>query len=219
MESAPNPSNDLDIEEENIDTAPNPSEDPDIEISEEQNVESVQNPCVDPDNEIICRQDLDECISIREKSRRVNRRYPSQEIILEVGIEIDRLPESMRRKVLCNIWSTLRFMFEMIIKRAAEDLDPADLMRFGIFSPNLDKPISTCLWRVHTFTADNVLNTIANAIESNEELHLDETLRMEITTFRQPVGAGRIRKVVNVESDRLNKRSILCIPTDSLGLR
>ncbi|GBO07509.1 hypothetical protein AVEN_105708-1 [Araneus ventricosus] len=41
---------------------------------------------------------------------------------------------------------------------------------------------------------------------------------MEITTIRQPVGAGRIRKVVNVECDRLNKRSILCIPTDSLGL-
>ncbi|GBM90943.1 hypothetical protein AVEN_275230-1, partial [Araneus ventricosus] len=86
------------------------------------------------------------------------------------------------------------------------------------FSSNLDKPISTCLWRVHTFTADKMLNAIANAIESNEELHLYETLRMEITTIRQPVGAGRIRKVVNVECDLLNKRSILCIQTDSLGL-
>ncbi|GBN09369.1 hypothetical protein AVEN_156328-1 [Araneus ventricosus] len=199
MESAPNTSTHaLDIEEENIDSSRNPS--------------------VDPDNEIICRQDLDECISIREKSRRVNRRYQAQEIILEVEIEIDRLPESMSRKALCNIWPTLRLMFEMIIKRASEDLDPADLMRFCIFSSNLDKPISTCLWRVHTFTADKVLNAIANAIESNEELQLDETLRMEITTIRQPVGAGRIRKVVNVECDRLNKRSILCIPTDSLGL-
>ncbi|GBN50010.1 hypothetical protein AVEN_95568-1 [Araneus ventricosus] len=73
---------------------------------------------------------LDECISIREKSLRVNRRYQAQEIILEVGIEIDRLPESMRRKALCNIWPTLRCMFEIIIKRASEDLDPADLMRF-----------------------------------------------------------------------------------------
>ncbi|GBN50011.1 hypothetical protein AVEN_95569-1 [Araneus ventricosus] len=50
------------------------------------------------------------------------------------------------------------------------------------------------------------------------KFHLDETLRMEITTIRQPVGAGRIRKVVNVECNRLNKRSMLCIPTDSLGL-
>ncbi|GBL98574.1 hypothetical protein AVEN_19646-1 [Araneus ventricosus] len=70
--------------------------------------------------------------------------------------------------------------------RASEDVDPADLMRFCIFSPDLDKLISTCLWRVHSFTAE-MLNAFDDAIEPNEELYLDETLRMEITTIRQPV--------------------------------
>ncbi|GBM91028.1 hypothetical protein AVEN_198497-1 [Araneus ventricosus] len=51
--SAPNPCNDPDIEEENIDSAPNPSHDPDIEISEEKIVGCVPNPFVDLDIEII----------------------------------------------------------------------------------------------------------------------------------------------------------------------
>ncbi|GBM91029.1 hypothetical protein AVEN_198498-1 [Araneus ventricosus] len=75
---------------------------------------------------------------------------------------------------------------------ASEDFD---LMRFYIFSPDLDRPISTSLWRVLPLSADKVLNAVDEAFQSNEELHLDETLWMEITTIRHPTMLAKSAKL------------------------
>lgn len=92
-----------------------------------------------------------------------------------------------------------------------------DLIRFCIQANGLDKPISTCLETLSAFTIEKLLTAIMKILQSKEEIMLDEGFTADVITIRRDVGAGR-RKVINVDVDRLKKRSILNIPNDKRGL-
>ncbi|CAL1280895.1 unnamed protein product [Larinioides sclopetarius] len=161
---------------------------------------------------------IDDAITIRERSRRNNQRYQAEEIIFEAGVIEERIPEDIRFQPFPNIWGIVRRLFSTLIMRASENLLPSDLMRFCIFSSVLDRPISTTLMRVDAFNADLILDIIDKVIQSALDINLDETFRVDIITIRRPVGAGRTRKVVNVTLDRMSKKSIISVPYDDEGL-
>lgn len=91
---------------------------------------------------------------------------------------------------------------------------PTDLIRFCFQTPVLDKPISTCILTVSELTVEKILAAVVKVLQSKEEIPLDSEFIIDVTTLRRDVGAGRNRAVVNVEIDRLEKRSIFAVPTD-----
>lgn len=112
---------------------------------------------------------------------------------------------------------SLRQIFETLLLHCSENMRPMDLIRFCIQANGLDKPISTCLETLSAFTIEKLLTAIMKILQSKEEIMLDEGFTADVITIRRDVGAGR-RKVINVDVDRLKKRSILNIPNDKRGL-
>ena len=72
--------------------------------------------------------------------------------------------------------------------------------------------------KVADLTVEKILSTVIRVLQSKDEIHLDAGFNIDITTIHVDVGAGRIRKVINIPIDRIRKQSILTIPPDDIGL-
>lgn len=112
---------------------------------------------------------------------------------------------------------SIRQIFETLLLNCSENMLPNDLIRFCIQANGLDKPISTCLEPISSFTIEKLITIIMKVLQSKEEIMLDQGFNVDVITIRRDVGAGR-RKVINVNVDSLKKRSILNIPNDKRGL-
>ncbi|KAF8789543.1 hypothetical protein HNY73_007474 [Argiope bruennichi] len=86
------------------------------------------------------------------------------------------------------------------------NMAPTDLMRFCIF---------------FSWTGQAYLHFTAASIGFHRRKSYgcnNESFEIDIVTVRRLLGAGRNRKVCNIEFDRIKKRSIISVPYDPLGL-
>ncbi|GBM55080.1 hypothetical protein AVEN_258617-1, partial [Araneus ventricosus] len=98
------------------------------------------------------------------------------------------------------------------------NLRPTDLIRFCFDAIHLDRPVSTTLMLVSTLTVESVVAPIMRVLQSYKHLKLEHGVTVDVIIIHRDVGAGRGRKVFNIDIDRLSKRSILHIEPDELGL-
>lgn len=161
---------------------------------------------------------LEEAIVLEEMSRRQNKKYKAEQIDFQARVNPERLPDQVRNDPLSAAVNVVYEIFRSLIRRASEGLSPSDLIRFVIRANRIDKPISTRIMPLREMTVEKAVSPIMKVLQSKEEIHLDEGFIVDIVTIRKDMGAGRIRRVINVEVDRLRKQSILSIPTDDEGL-
>lgn len=160
---------------------------------------------------------MTEAIVIDEISRRRNKRYSAEELTYRARVDLDRLPENLRDVPLVAVVGAVRRLFEIIIERCTDNLNPRDLIRICIQSEGLDKPASTCIMQVSELTVEKILSVIMKILQSKDEIKLDSGFTVDVITIRLDVG-GAHTKVVNIPIDRLRKKSILCIPEEARGL-
>ncbi|KFM58679.1 hypothetical protein X975_07314, partial [Stegodyphus mimosarum] len=131
---------------------------------------------------------------------------------------MERLPLNVQGVPMVRMPDTVRELFQQLIRRTTTDLGPSDLIRFCIQADGLDKPISTSLMSVSSFTVEKILAAVMKVLQSKDKIELDVGFTVDVITIKRPVGAGRNRKVINISVDRLSKSSILAIPYDDEGL-
>lgn len=140
------------------------------------------------------------------------KKYKAEEISLRVKFDFDLLPESLKEEPLYSTIESVRRMFEIILQKSTQNLRPTDLIRLLIQSEGLDKPISTSIMNVSECTVEKVLSTVVRVLQSKDEIRIDGGFAIDVITVQRDVGAGKFRKVANIELDRLKKKSILSIP-------
>ncbi|XP_055925802.1 uncharacterized protein LOC129957497 [Argiope bruennichi] len=107
---------------------------------------------------------------------------------------------------LQTIVATVQRLFGILIVRTIANMAPTDLMRFCIF---------------FSWTGQAYLHFTAASIGFHRRKSYgcnNESFEIDIVTVRRLLGAGRNRKVCNIEFDRIKKRSIISVPYDPLGL-
>ena len=72
--------------------------------------------------------------------------------------------------------------------------------------------------KINDVSVDRILEAIVRVLQSKQEIKLDEGFTIDVMTIMLDVGAGRNRKVVNISTDRLQKKSVLSIPYDDDGM-
>lgn len=160
---------------------------------------------------------MERAILLEERSRRKNKKYNAEEITFRTRIDMDLLPERIKEEPMYYATDLLRQLFNTLIEKSTQHLRSFDLIRFYIQSDGLDKPISTNIMRVSDLTVEKILSCIIKVLQSKDEIHLDSTFTVDIITISLEIGGSR-RKVINIDVDRLKKRSVLSIPGDELGL-
>lgn len=66
-------------------------------------------------------------------------------------------------------------------------------------------------------TVEKILSCVYKVVQSKNAICLDESLKINVITVKRPSGAGkweRKRRVINIASDRLKKKSIISVPMD-----
>lgn len=129
-------------------------------------------------------------------------------------MDTDLLPTNLAANPILATVETLKYLIESLLNRCKEGLRPTDLIRFCFQTPVLDKPILTCILSVSELTVEKILAAVVKVLQSKEEIPLDSEFIIDVTTLRHDVGAGRNRPVINMDIDRLRKRSIFAIPSN-----
>lgn len=155
---------------------------------------------------------------MEERYRRTNKKYQGEESSLRMRIDPERLPPQLRNNTVLSTVEAVKLMFRLLIRRVTDGLRATDLVRICIQAAGLDKPISTTLMPVSSMSVEKVLSLTMKVLQSKEEIRLDEGFMTDVITIRRDAGEGRNRPVMNVEIDRLIKKSILSIPNDDSGL-
>lgn len=153
-----------------------------------------------------------------ENRRSENRRFKALQIEYSAMIDTDRLPENVVGARLPDVMDLVRSLFQSLISRATEGLEPQDLIRFVVMTEYLDRPISTVLTRVSDFTVETILSCVQKVLQSKDQIALDEGFTVNVIVVKRPLGAGRNVKVINPEVDGLKKKSIINIKKDDLGV-
>ena len=161
---------------------------------------------------------MESAIILEERSRRHNRKYQAEEISFRARVDIDKLHTDVRSVPLALIIDVIKQLFQIILNQVTPGLRPTDFIRFCIQADGLDKPLSTHLMRVSDLTVEKILSVVMKVLQSKDQIQLDRSFTVDVITIRRDVGAGRVRKVVNIEVDRLRKKSILAIPSDEDNL-
>lgn len=154
---------------------------------------------------------------MNERMRRRSNKYQAEEIHYHARVDQDKLPDDVRGQPMIAVIESVRELFDNLIRRSTEGLAPTDKIRFCIDAIGLDRPISTCMMPVSTFTVEKVMSAVLKVLQSKTKIKLDEGFLVTVITIINPVGAGR-RKISNIELDRLEKKSVLKIPYDDEGL-
>ena len=137
---------------------------------------------------------------------------------MRVKLNFDLLPDDLKDNPIYSVIVLVQRMFEIIIRKSTQNLRETDMIRLLMNSDELDKPVSTCLMPVSELTVEKVVAALVIVLQSKDEIRLDTGFNIDVITIRKDVGAGKFRKITNIEIDRLRKKSILAIPFDEQGL-
>lgn len=160
---------------------------------------------------------MEDAIILEERRRKVNRKYQGEEITYRAKVDVERLPAYLQETPLIAAVECVRQLFTTLLERCTQNLYPTDLIRICIQTDELDKPISTTLMSVSELTIEKILAAIMKVLQSKQEIKLDSGFVADIITITRERGAGR-QRVINIEVDRLRKKSIFPIPSDGDGL-
>lgn len=154
---------------------------------------------------------IDGAIILIEKKRRKQVRFGAEEISYTAMVDTDRLPENARGMTLGSIIDVVRQLFNRLLTMATANLEPHDLIRFVIFSDELDLPISTMLRQVSEMTVETILSCVMKVLQSKKNIRLDEAFSIDVVTVKRPRGGAGHMRPINPDVCRLNKRSIVSI--------
>lgn len=160
---------------------------------------------------------MTDAIIIEENSRRWNKKFKTDEISFRARIDMERIPERLIDQPIIAVVEAVRQLFVSILERCSSNLGPNDLIRIVIQSEGLDKPLSTTLMKVSEMTVEKILSVLMKCLQSKDEIKLDAGFFIDIITIQQDCGGARY-KISNISLDRINKKSVLSIPFDDLGL-
>lgn len=160
---------------------------------------------------------MEDAIILEERRRKVNRKYQGEEITYRGKVDVEKLPTYLQETPLVAAVECVRQLFTTLLERCTKSLYPTDLIRICIQTDELDKPISTTLMSVADLTVEKILTAIMKVLQSKQEIKLDSGFVADIITITRDRGAGR-QRVINIEVDRLRKKSIFAIPSDDVGL-
>lgn len=109
---------------------------------------------------------------IQELGRRPNRRYDAAEITYFAIIDSDILPPGVRNSTMGSSIEIVRRLFDQLLRRVAQNLNPHDLVPFILSNDTLDRPMSTHLRRVSDMTVD-IMDAVTKVLQSKDEIRLD----------------------------------------------
>ncbi|GBN27025.1 hypothetical protein AVEN_38544-1 [Araneus ventricosus] len=163
-------------------------------------------------------ENLDNVVIINEINRRRNQRYNAEEVTFQARIDPEQIPPRLQATPLVAAVEAVRSLISILILRCTQNLSPFDLIRFCFMAVGLDRPVSTVLMRVSELTVERVVAPIIHVLQSYKNLKLKDGVTVDVIITHREVGEGRNRRVINIESDRLKKKSVLMIPYDEEGL-
>ena len=100
-----------------------------------------------------------------------------------------------------------------ILERITRDMEPTDLVRFILQSPDLSYPISLPFMPLHALTSERVLGEIEKVLQSFEEIQINSPMQINIIHVVLPNGGARLRKkrAVKVTESLIKKKSVIII--------
>lgn len=161
---------------------------------------------------------MEDSIILTERKRKKNARFNAEEVSYTAMVDTDRIPQEARGLRLIDVIEVVRLLFHVLLMRATADLDPHDMVRFIIFSDELDRPISTSLMLVSQMTVEILLACVMKVLQSKNTIKLDEGFSIEVVKLRRPRGGARNRRPVNPNIDRLRKSSVFAINDEGTHL-
>ncbi|GBN38879.1 hypothetical protein AVEN_91052-1, partial [Araneus ventricosus] len=163
-------------------------------------------------------ENLENAVIIDERNRRINRRYNAEEVTFQARIDTQQVPSRLRITPLIATVEAVRQLITLLILRCASNLRPTDLIRLCFDAIDLDRPVSTSLMLVSALSVESVVAPIMRVLQSYKHLKLEHGVTVDVIIIHIDVGAGRGRKVLNIDTDRQAKQSILRIQPDESGL-
>ncbi|GBM11144.1 hypothetical protein AVEN_243015-1 [Araneus ventricosus] len=164
-------------------------------------------------------ENLENAMILDEIIRRRNVRYNANEIIFEARVNTDGLPDTPRKTPLKFAVQVVRQLIELLIRRCTQDLRPSDLIRFCVQDIGLDKPISTGIMTFSSLTVERMVSVIMRVLQSNDKITVQDGFTVDVITIRQDVGADKTNtRVVNIDIDRIRKKSVITVQLSEDGL-
>ena len=125
-------------------------------------------------------------------SERYVAKYCVSSCVYKAHLEDENNPENVKIKA---ILSELSKLFDGIIDNVKEqcelDHPVEDKMRVMVTSNALKSPISTRLIPSGDMSAHKVLSEISKVLQSNEEIPLDRSFKIDMVALKQPRGSGK----------------------------
>ena len=119
----------------------------------------------------------------------------------------------MNGKPIKNINSELEQIFTSVLEDSHKEFDTQDLARVFIHHPSLNKAIIVAPQALGTLSPQLILDTVKATLQSNEELEVNADFNIHLGVVNMRAGS-RENKIINVQRDRINKRSIVRINND-----
>lgn len=157
-------------------------------------------------------------VVIDEVSSRFIKKYNGKQVIFRAKVDQDKIPANIAKDPMHATSTLVRELMDNLVEKATEGLRPHDLVRTCIRANGLDNPISVPMSDVASFTTEKILATVEKVLQSKQEIPMDEGFMADITTIRREAGGSGASKVSNIQIDRLRKKSVWCVPSDTLGL-
>ena len=112
-----------------------------------------------------------------------------------------------------NIMQFMSQAMTSILERITRDMEPTDLVRFILQSPDLSYPISLPFMPLHALTSERVLGEIEKVLQSFEEIQMNSPMQINIIHVVLPNGGARLRKkrAVRVTESLIKKKSVILI--------
>lgn len=119
-----------------------------------------------------------------------------------------------------NVLPQVENMFEALIEDINTRQNPEDQARLYIGHPTLSRPIVLRPRPLRYLTPKVIMSQIAHVLTSEENIPFDEDLDINIATARHVGGSGFAKKayLLDIEKDRLTKKSVLSVPTEENDL-
>ena len=148
---------------------------------------------------------VEEMYELQEIQQRYIRKYNTNGTDYQVQIR-PNLPRG-------DIMQFMSLVMTSILERITRNMDPTDLVRFIMQSPDLTYPISLPFMPLHALTSERVLGEIEKVLQSFEEIQINSPMQINIIHVVLPNGGTRLRKkrAVKVTESLLKKKSFVTI--------
>ncbi|XP_042910066.1 uncharacterized protein [Parasteatoda tepidariorum] len=143
---------------------------------------------------------------VKENRKRTIKKYNGEEIDYQIIFNL----QSRSNISILEVEEGVLQLFNRIIQRSTQFLNPGDLIRICVDTTSLDSPLSTKLMPVSEMTPEKIVSQIEKVIISGKKVDLDSSLKINILTIKRPLGSGRT-KILNLPLNTKSKKSIIAI--------